>query len=233
MNRYIGVWEKPFYTFEISIGKAKRLLQDSKNFDFSSLIEKFSRKRGGAVSLNLADPLINDLLYSSVYREQALVLCVTSFEIYLRRKRDELIDKKGGTSFPRRIEGLKFQNLDECEEFEKIIGVQIFEGNERKSLDGPFQDRHIIIHNGSLIDVRWAEKLGKAPTIADLRQKIDLSYDFVSNTIQKIYIVIARSEERINQKFNIEDFDLPLILLHYINTFLPNSAILEVFQNPL
>ena len=32
---------------------------------------------------------------------------------------------------------------------------------------------------------------------------------------------------------NKEDFDLPLILLHSINTFLPNSAILEVFQNPL
>ena len=32
---------------------------------------------------------------------------------------------------------------------------------------------------------------------------------------------------------NIEDFDLPLILFHSINTFLPNSAILEVFQNPL
>ena len=58
MNRYIGVWEKPFYAFEISIGKAKRLLQDSKNYDFSSLIKKFSRKRGGAVSFNLADPLM-------------------------------------------------------------------------------------------------------------------------------------------------------------------------------
>ena len=30
-----------------------------------------------------------------------------------------------------------------------------------------------------------------------------------------------------------EDFDLPLILLHSINSFLPNFAILEVFQNPL
>ena len=204
MNRYIGVWEKPFYAFEISIGKVKRLLQDSKNYDFSSLIEKFSRKRGGAVSFNLADPLINDLLFSSVYREQALVSCVTSFEIYLRRKRDELIDKIGEGYFSKGIKELNFQRLYDCEEFGKIIEVKIFEGNERTSLDEPFQDRHIIIHNGSLIDVKWTENLGKDPTIAELRQKIDLSYDFVSNTIQKIYTVIARSEERINQKFDIE-----------------------------
>ena len=125
MNRYIGVWEKPFYAFEISIGKAKRLLQDSKNYDFSSLIKKFNRKRGGAVSFNLADSLTNDLLFSSVYREQALVLCVTSFEIYLRRKRDELIDKKRERYFPTRIKKLNFQSLDECQEFEKIIGVRL------------------------------------------------------------------------------------------------------------
>lgn len=157
MNRYNGVWEKPFYAFEISIGKAKRLLQDSKNYDFSSLIEKFSRKRGGRVSFNLADPLINDLLFSSVYREQALVLCVTSFEIYLRRKRDELIDKIGEGYFSKGIKELNFQRLYDCEEFGKIIGVKIFEGNERTSLDEPFQDRHIIIHNASLIDVKWTK----------------------------------------------------------------------------
>ena len=204
MNRYIGVWEKPFYAFEISIGKAKRLLQDSKNYDFSSLIKKFNRKRGGAVSFNLVDSLTNDLLFSSVYREQALVLCVMSFEIYLRRKRDELIDKKKERYFSKGIKKLKFQSLNECQKFGEFIDVKIFEGNERKSLDEPFQDRHIIIHNGSLIDVKWTKNLGKSSTIAESRQKIDLSYDFVSNTIQKIYTVTARSEERINQEFNIE-----------------------------
>ena len=204
MNRYIGIWEKPFYAFEISIGKAKRLLQDSKNYDFSSLIEKFSKKRGGAVSLNLANPLINDLLFSSVYREQALVLCVTSFEIYLRRKRDELINKMGKTCFNPKIEKLNFQQLKGCEKFGKIIKIPIFEIDEQQSLKEPFQDRHIIIHNESLIDVTWTEKLDNPPILADSKQRIDLSYDFVSNTIQKIYTVIARSEERINQKFNIE-----------------------------
>lgn len=211
MNRYIGVWEKPFYAFEISIGKARRLLQDSKNYDTRSLFEKINKKsRRHRVDLNFADPFINDLFFSSVYREQALVLCVTSFEIYLKRKRDALIDKMGEGHFSKGIKELKFQRLYDCEEFGKNIGVKIFEENERTSLDEPFQNRHIIIHNESLIDVKWTENLGKDPTIAELSQKIDLSYDFVSNTIQKIYTVIERSEERINQEFDIEGSSFPI-----------------------
>lgn len=199
MSRYIGVWEQPFYAFEISIGKARRLLHDSKNYDIISLIADFSRKYPYGADLDLDDSSTKDLLFSSVYREQALVLCVTSFEIYLKRKRGELINKKGLS-----IKELDFQKLDNCEEFGEIIKVQIFEGDERKSLEEPFADRHIIIHNGSIIDTRWTKRLGKPPTLASFQQRINLDYDLVSDTIKKIYTIVARAEKRINQKFNIQ-----------------------------
>ena len=58
-----------------------------------------------------------------------------------------------------------------------------------------------------------------------LKIRLD-EYEKDLDTLEKKY-KMSREE------FNIENFDLPLILLHSINTFLPNSAILEVFQNPL
>ena len=203
MKQLIGVWEKPYYTFELGIGKSIRLLNDSKGLEFNELFNNFIKKHPGATDLNLFDPLINDLYFGMVYHEQALVLCVSSFEVYFKRKLDEIFEK---LSEPKQESLTKrnFQNLDDCKDFADTLKLASFGEDEKRLLKEPFQDRHIITHNGSLIDNKWVTQLDKPEILAEMNQKQSLTYDYVKQTIVDCHKIVTHIETEINEKYDIE-----------------------------